>query len=300
MKKTLKWIGIGFGTLIGLLLVGAVTLILLATNRLNRNHTVNPNPINISDDADAIERGGYLYAANCAGCHGGTLGGKAVVDDPAIGLIPAPNLTSGEGGVVTNYTDVDYVRAIRHGVAPDGTALMVMPSKAYWHYSDEDLGAIIAFLKSAPSVNNDPGEVNIRFMGKLLMSVGAFGDVFSAEVIDHTGTRPVTPERSVSAAYGEYMVITGDCANCHGADLGGSQSPEPGSPFSSNLTTGGNLANWSASDFIETLRSGTTPEGHILDANYMPYEDTSRLNDDDLTAMFLYLQSLPAVQTDTN
>ena len=74
----------------------------------------------------------------------------------------------------------------------------------------------------------------------------------------------------------------------------GIRPPEPGSPFSTNLTPGGVLAIWTAADFIETMRTGVTPYGRQLDSSFMPYEDYSRLTNDDLTAMFLYLQSLPA------
>ena len=62
-----------------------------------------------------------------------------------IGTLRAPNLTP--GGVGGTYTDTDWIRALRHGVAPDGTPLVFMPSWEYYYLSKEDLGALIAYLK---------------------------------------------------------------------------------------------------------------------------------------------------------
>ena len=93
------------------------------------------------------------------------------------------------------------------------------------------------------------------------------------------------------------MMDTRDCRACHGAALAGGKSSEPGAPPSPDLTPGGVLAIWSASDFIETMRTGTTPYGRQLDPKFMPYQEYGRMTDEDLTAIFLYLQSLPATET---
>ena len=130
-----------------------------------------------------------------------------------------------------------------------------------------------------------------------MLAAGAFGDALAAEVLDHDAPLPSAPRRSITREYGEYLVNTGDCHACHGPNLAGAQSHEPGSPFSSNLTPGGILAVWTADEFIETMRSGLTPYGRRLDPNFMPYKEYSRLNDDDLTAMFLYIQTLPPLET---
>ncbi|MBC8504661.1 MAG: c-type cytochrome [Anaerolineales bacterium] len=297
MRKILKWIGIGLGVLVGLVVIFVGVMFTIGTSRLNKTYAVQPAAISIPEDAAALERGAYLYAASCAGCHGDDLAGTVIFDDPAIGYTPAGNLTSGKGGVGISYSDVDFVRAIRHGIAADGRPLMIMPSKGYWYFSDGDLGAIIAYLKSAPPVENELGVNAAKPMGKILIALGLFGDVLSAEVIDHQAPRPSAPARGVTTEYGEYLVNTGDCSTCHGPDLAGQQSPEPGSPFSSNLTPGGVLAIWTAEEFIETMRTGTTPYGRQLDPAFMPWKSIANMTDDDLTAMFMYLQSLPALET---
>ena len=297
MKKVFKWIGIVLGVLIGLVIIFAGIMYFRGNSILTKTYQIQPAAIVIPEDQEAIERGAYLYAASCAGCHGDDLSGKAILDDPAIGYLPAPNLTSGQNGIGGHYSDADFIRAIRHGVDAEGQGLLIMPAKAYWHFSEEDLGAIIAFVNSAPAIDNDPGEKSLSPLGKIMLAAGAFGEAIAAEFLDHEAPLPVAPERGPTAAYGEYMINTGDCRACHGADLAGGQSPEPGSPFSSNLTPAGVLAIWTAEDFIETMRTGVTPYGRQLDGNFMPYEDYGRLTNEDLTAMLLYLQSLPAVET---
>jgi mono/diheme cytochrome c family protein len=299
MKKVLKWIGIVIGILVVLLIVFGGSMFAIGSSQLTKTYEIQPATVTIPEDLDAVERGAYLYAVSCAGCHGDDLAGKAILDDPPLGYLPAPNLTAGKGGVGAGYSDTDFVRAIRHGVGADGKGLIIMPSKSYWHFSEEDLGSIIAYVKNAPSVDNNLGEKSLTPVARIMLAAGAFGEAFAVEVLDHDAPLPIAPERVVDAEYGEYLVNTGDCSNCHGADLAGAQSPEPGSPFSSNLTPGGVLAIWTADDFIETMRTGVTPYGRKLDGNFMPYESYARLNDDDLAAIFLYLQSLPALDTPT-
>ena len=299
MRRVLKWIGIILGSVLGLVLVAAVALSIRGNSKLNRQYDVQPEPVAISEETAVISRGQYLVSASCTGCHGENLGGASFIDDPALGIIPAPNLTAGADGAGVTYSDADFVRAIRHGIDNEGNPLAIMPSRAYWHFSDEDLGAIIAYVKSVPPVDNRLDDKNVGFMGRVLLGAGAL-DILSAEAIDHTGTRPTAQTPTVNAAYGEYIANTGDCQSCHGINLAGAPSPEPGSPPGPNLTPGGNLAQWSTDDFIASMRTGSTPDGRQLDSEFMPWEGYSRLSDDDLTALFMYLQSLPTAVSATN
>ncbi len=88
-------------------------------------------------------------------------------------------------GLALYYTDTDWVRALRHGIAPDNTPLMGMPSDAFYYMNDEDLGALIAYLKSVPAVDNPVSPTNLKPLAYILVSIGAFGDVFPAEHIPH-------------------------------------------------------------------------------------------------------------------
>ncbi len=297
MKKVLKWIGIGLGTIVGLLIVVVGVLIASGTSRLNKIYDVQPAAIAVADDDDALARRQYLVSINCTGCHGENLAGTLFFEEPALGNIPSANLTAGRGGVGESYTDSDFIRAIRHGVRSDGKPILIMPSGAFYYYSDADLGAIIAYLRSISPVDNDLGKRNLKPISRVLFAVGAFGNALQAESIDHDGPRPPTPSQGVKVEYGEYLVNTGDCRGCHGEPLSGGQSSEPGAPFAHNLTPGGELAGWTDADFIAAMHTGLTPTGREIDGRYMPWEHIGRMTDDDLTAIFKYLEALPAQET---
>ncbi len=91
------------------------------------------------------------------------------------------------------------------------------------------------------------------------------------------------------------MVNTNDCRVCHGPKLNGGKYPDPTiQKISPNLTPGGDLSAWTEEQFITTLRTGVTPHGHNLDNEFMPWKNYSKFSDDELKAIWLYLQSLPA------
>jgi hypothetical protein len=61
-----------------------------------------------------------------------------------------------------------------------------------------------------------------------------------------------------------------------------------------NLTQGGELIGWTLDDFMTTMRTGVTPSGHQLDDEYMPWKTIFQyMTDEELEAIWLYLQSLP-------
>jgi hypothetical protein len=103
-------------------------------------------------------------------------------------------------------------------------------------------------------------------------------------------------DRGVTLGYVDYLVNTNDCRICHGPQLNGGPFSDPTiTKISPNLTSGGKLAFWTEEEFINTIRTGTTPSGHNLDPEFMPWEGYRLFYDDELKAIWLYLQSLPAL-----
>ena len=98
----------------------------LSGYELNNFATVETNQYTTN-----LDRGRHLSTiSGCNGCHGGNYQGMDFINEAPIGYVPAPNLTS--AGPVANYTDDDWVKAIRHGIAKDGRVMVAMPS---YHYS---------------------------------------------------------------------------------------------------------------------------------------------------------------------
>ena len=297
MRKVLKWIGIILGGLIGLLLLAAVFVTISSSSRVDKTYDIQPEEVAIHNNDEILARGQHLVEIGCADCHGADLSGGTIIDEPPIASIYARNLTAGEGGIGQSYTDADWVRAIRHGVRPDGTPLLIMPSQVYYYYSDEDVAAIAAYAKTVSPVDNELPQRSIGPLGRVLFTAGML-PAPAAELVDHTGPRPAAPQPGVTAEYGEYIAGR-SCTDCHGANYAGGAVPgsQPDALPAPNLTPSGNLAGWSGDDFIATIRSGFTPEGRQLDSKEMPWPTYGKMTDEELQAVWLFLQALPAEQS---
>lgn len=293
MKRILKWIGIGLGGLVGLLVLALVVFYFLGSARLNKNYDIQVETIHIPRDEAAITRGRHLSEALtlCQACHGDRLEGAVIDEEPLISTISASNLTSGRGSPVATYTDADWVRAIRHGVNPEGRGLIIMHSDIYHNLSEEDLGAVIAFLKSVPPVDNEIPNTRAKPLGKLFVALGMFDiegmPLIPAEVIDHNAPFVEMTLQESSTEYGGYLVSITLCSMCHGPDLTGRPPLEPGSPPGPDITLSGRLNDVSQQDFIKLFRTRGTVE-----SEYMPWNVYTNMTDEELGAIWLYLTSL--------
>ena len=214
--------------------------------------------------------------------------GTILIDDAAFGLIPAPNLTPGKGGVGGLYQDADWERALRHGVGVEDRVLVGMPSEFFTAYGDTDLKALIAFLKTVPAVENELPQRELGPMAYLLIGTGMYKP--PAMALDHEAAHNSAPKAAVDAAYGEYMVNLVACGECHGAALHGPEFEGP--PPGPDLSPEGNLGEWTEDDFVLTLRSGTTLDGRILDSEIMPWPRMSRMSDLELRAIWRFLKTI--------
>ena len=296
VRKILRWIGIVLGSLLGLLVLAFMVLYVIGTVRWNKLHgkyEVPVETISIPTDQASIARGEHIATIRmCRSCHTETLSGQS---DSVPGLITLsiPNLTAGAGGVGNTNTTEDWVRAIRHGVGHDGRGLVLMPSGVFYYLSDEDLGALIAYLKSLPPVENELPKSDLGPLGRVMLTLGQLPPEIVPNVIsiDHDGPRPVAPEPGVTVEYGKYLATT--CALCHGANFNGQMISEGGPEYlAPNLTMGGEMHAWSEEDFMRTLRTGVTPSGHQL-KDVMPWKYFGQMTDDELQAVWMYLKSLP-------
>jgi cytochrome c553 len=267
--------------------------------RLDKAPEIATKPVAVPDDANAIAEGERLVneVSFCGECHGENLEGDVLIDGEVGLYVPAPNLTAGAGGIGAAYSDEDWERAIRHGVGADGRVLFIMPSNFYQHYSDEDLGNLIAYLKAIRPSDNDLGARRAGFPGTILGGFVAFDELTRISVIDHASVGGSAPAEGATAEYGEYLTQIAICGECHGPNLAGIilAEGEDGPPEGPNLTPGGELGDWSEGDFINTLRTGQTPSGEQLDAEQMPWSSYGQMSDTELQAIWAYLSSLPAL-----
>lgn len=295
MKNVFKWIGIGLGVVV---LVLAITAFYFKTKYENGNKRIVDPPVTvftIPTDSASIERGKVL-AVGCRGCHGNDYAGSDFFNDPTIGYIASPNLTHAPGSATEKYTDKDWIRTLRHAVNPAGKPVFIMPSEAIGLLSDADLGCLIAFLKTLTPVEKPLGPTNFTFFAKILAGAGQFGNLYPYDIIQHNEVKTIqAPPKSASVEYGAYMARFHACKSCHGEQLNGGISPDPISPPPANISTGGNLGKWTLDQFRETMRSGKTPEGKLLDAKFMPWPGIGAHDDEELEAIFNYIRSLPGL-----
>src|SRR5512139_2276716 len=145
MRKFFKWLGIALGSLAGLILLILLGFFISASIRLNKTYSVHAEEVTIPTDPKSIARGKqWVTSGVCMYCHGSDLAGTSFLDDPMLGAVPAPNLTCGTGGTGSEFTDDDWVRAIRYGINPGGKSLIIMPSRHFYAFSDSNLSDIIA------------------------------------------------------------------------------------------------------------------------------------------------------------
>ena len=264
--------------------------------------------IQSTKNPEIIERGRHLAygPAHCASCHGDPdhldelragreipLSGGRVFELGPLGSMVAPNITSDPATGIGARTDEDLVRHLRYGISADGRALA--PLMPFQDLTDEDLQAIISFLRTLPPVRNDVKH-RLNLVGRL--------------TVEHL-LRPVQPEKKPAAAlaavptaeYGRYLAHTvANCAGCHTkrSKLTGAMV---GEPFAGGmvLTEGGKrfvapditaadsgiLHGLSERQFLARFRArAAAPTG-----SPMPWEAFSSMTDEELRAIYAYLSN---------
>jgi mono/diheme cytochrome c family protein len=290
-RKIIKIAGIILGIIV-VIIAGYFTKAYISVEgRRNTSHTVDVQQVPVSSDSAILAHGARMAKAKgCTECHGTDLGGKVFIDDPALGHVVAANLTKGKGGLPADYNTTDWIRALKHGVNRDGKALLIMPSEEFTFLSEQDMGAIISYCSQVAPVDRTFPEGNsLGPLGYLLTDLGKLS-LFPVEKIDHT--RPLVKEvkAEVSLAYGKYLSTS--CQGCHRENMKGGDPIAPGFPPVMDISSSGRPGTWNDEQFIATLRTGTTPEGHTLNPAEMPWTMAKEFTDLELKALHLYLNSL--------
>ena len=311
LLKILKWSAI----VIVVLIAGLYIFIIV---RGNKKFDAPYPDIVASSDSAIIARGKYLAygPAHCATCHvpmdkiiaveNGAempLMGGWEESIPGFGSFRAPNITPDAETGIGNRTDAELARAIRYMVKHDNSILF--PFMASQGMSDEDLTAVISFLRSQPAVKHKIEPTESGFLVKALIAFGLFKPEGPKE------TPPKAIRADSTAAYGKYLAYNiANCRGCHteidmntgkfiGKDMAGKGIFPPNafsdgySFVSPNLTphpTTGVMAIWSEEDFIDRFSGGRLHEG-----SPMPWGAFSRMSETDMKALYRYFISLEPV-----
>jgi mono/diheme cytochrome c family protein len=300
--KILKWTGI-----ILLILILGLTITVMA--RQNIKYDAPYPEVIASADSAIILKGKQLVfgAAHCADCHSKanadsllTLGQEVPLSggylfDMPIGKMYTPNITPDTVTGIGRYTDGEIARSLRYGVGPDGTAMFdFMP---FHNTSDEDLAAIISYLRAQKPVRNEVPGHSFNVLGKVIRA-------FLIKPVGPDGEVPKAVAKDSTAVYGKYLATSvANCSGCHtkrdmmtgaytgelfagGLEIEGLVTP--------NLTTdsSSHIFYWGQDDFINRFR-----QGKLNPKSPMPWNSFKRMDSVDLKAIYKYLKTLEPKKT---
>jgi mono/diheme cytochrome c family protein len=289
--RLVRRLGIVLGSLLLLIILTGATLYVLSGRSLDKNWAVTPAPLAVPNDSVTLARGRHLVTTRlvCVDCHGQDLGGTVVIDGMPFGRFVASNLTPGGAGAI--YTDADWVRAIRHGIRPNGKSLLFMPSEVFAELGAEDLAAVIAYIKTVPAVTRVLPATELGPVGRMLVATNK-APLVVAKLINHEAPIPSMPPEGETAEYGRYLVASGGCMACHGKGLsGGKLAGGPDDPPAANITPTG-IGSWSEADFFRAFREGKRPGNTDINP-FMPWKTMGGMTDGELRAIYLYLKTVP-------
>jgi len=302
IKKILKWTGI-------ILLVLIIGVTIVTASRQHLKYDAAYPDIQASKDTAVIARGKHfvLGLAHCTECHSTTnadslinigkevplSGGFAFV--LPVGTIYSKNITPDKETGIGNLTDGEIARVLRYGVHPNGEAVFdFMP---FHNMSDEDLTAVISYLRTLQPVKNKVPDNKLNLMGNAVKA-------YMVKPVGPSGEVPASVKPDTTAVYGKYLVLSvGNCAGCHTKrDMSGAYiapllsggGPMAGGLMPPNLTNDadGRIYTWTQQQFIDRFR-----KGKVFEQSEMPWNNFKRMTDDELKAIYKFLKTVPAAKT---
>ncbi len=289
-----------------------------------------PN-LSSTTDSTTIARGAYLVngPAHCTGCHvstieeliqietGSSLPMKGGIPFPigALGTIYPANLTPDSETGIGRYEEKEIFRMMRHAVKPNGRATLT-PLMPFNQMADDDLVAVVSYLKSLEPVLNQVPEPEWSFLGKFVRSVSP---VFRP--IEEPNAPRYAPSSGVSIERGKYLAQSvANCAGCHtprdqqsfeaiGPEFSGGMEFEPWPDLNRALDVDENL--WTRSTNITPHPNSSFSryksvqqwirrfkQGRLIPQSPMPWGSFANISDDDLESIYIYLKSLQPVEND--
>jgi mono/diheme cytochrome c family protein len=310
MKRVLKF----FGWMVGVIVIIVLCFVGFVLLKWDQKYDAPYPELAASSDSTLIARGKYLVygPAHCAGCHNTAerslevdngkdlllIGGAEFVFEP--GVIRSRNLTPDMETGIGKLTDGEVARVMRNSIGADGRP--IFPLMPFQNMSDEDVVAILSYLRSQEPVNHFVKPTEYSFMGKAVLAFGLI------KPEGPSGTPPKSIAIEPSEVYGKYLANSvANCVGCHSPrDLmsgefigpkfsGGLEFEEaPGANFiTPNLTPDpetGIIADWSEDAFVARFRAG-----RLYEHSPMPWGSFARMTDVDLRAIYRYLMALEPV-----
>src|SRR5262245_54070685 len=159
-----RWIVRIFGGLVALAVVAVCVIYVQSSRLINEKHAFTPHPLTVPSDSASLAEGHRIAQMRCMGCHGDSLQGRAdFFDESMVARIATPNVPR----KLASLSDAEFAGFLRSGVRKDGTSPFVMPPPGLYHISDQDLGSLIAYLRSVPDPGPEQPPNSYRLLGRL-------------------------------------------------------------------------------------------------------------------------------------
>lgn len=263
-------------------------------------------------DAAAVQRGEYVFnVAGCTSCHTdekhkGPLLAGGVALPTSFGTFYGPNITPDPTYGIGQWSEADFIRAVREGKSPGGELFPAFPFTSFTKMSDADVRDLWAYIRSVPPVATPSKPHEIRFPFNL-----RFAQVFWKTLFFTPGRFQPNPAKSAEVNRGAYLVqALGHCGECHtprnalgGLDAsmayaGNRKGPDGHSVPNITPDPETGLGKWSDGDIADVLKSGMTPDGDFVGGAMAEVvsNSTSKLTDADLRAVVAYVKALPPIR----
>lgn len=314
MKLAIK-ILLGAVILVALVVVSAIGFL-----RFGLPNVDDAPDLKIEPTEELLARGEHLVknVMACLDCHSqrdytyfappsmtGTLGAGGEKWAPQFGFpgtLYSPNITPFHLG---SWTDGEIYRALTTGVTKEGRALFpIMPYSAYGQLDDRDIHAVIAYIRTLPSIESEFPERKLDFPLNLLVNT-----------MPTQQTEKLTrPEPSDIVGFGRYLTKAASCSHCHTAEVNGQpvmseymaggfeyQLPTGLKIQSSNITpdTLTGIGLWTEDAFIDKFHSfRDLPVSKVPEKGFntiMPWRVYAGMSREELSAIYHYLRSLEPV-----
>jgi cytochrome c553 len=227
----------------GVLLAAGYGYAYLFTERLLTGDTLTTLPA--LAPGDAVEGARLARVLGCTACHGASLEGLVFIEIPHVARLVAPNLTV----VRDHYDDAAFVRLMRAGTKFDGRIPLAMPNKVHQRFTDSQVADMLAYLRAAPRVDEEPAPTVLRPLGRVAVALGEY------DLSDIRAEPSESPQVLADRHHPDpsRQLLQAACGECHGLDLSG--YPDEGIPPLAVVKA------YTPEEFARLLREGITNAG---------------------------------------
>ena len=279
MKRVLRWAGYVLAAILLVLLLFAAWVWFASSRVIGATHEARPERLEAASAAQRADAERQARILGCVSCHGEGLRGRMMFDGGPFARVWAPNLAA----LAPRISDQQLAQGIRQGIGHDGRALFVMPSPMYSRLSDQEVSALIGWIRSLPAEGEATPPIQWGPVGRVVMALGKLQPVMAR--MDEFRTRQPFDTGPDQAA--GRRIAANVCSECHGADLsGGEPAPDIIAPDLSLVGA------YDAAQFTRLMRTGRPPNGRELGLmREIAEKDTRLLTDDEIAQLYAYLST---------